>query len=189
MAVPLKHKKGFLVIKCTEWEALRAGCGIPNVGVVCMHCNEAGEPNVYYVPALNDFMCPKCLKEYLNSPSTKWYKEDSSVEKRYFDKYCYLLEVDPDVEIQEFEEFPVIITKVSGCTAGSLNVDGVEEIEMTNEQRQQVIFKIFQWLSKHPDQLNYVLQDLTETFGIYESDDEPCECCGDIVESNTWVIG
>lgn len=189
MAIPLKHKKGFLVIKCTEWEAMRIGCGIPNVGIVCMHCNEAGEPNVYFVPALNDFMCPHCLKEWLNNPDTKWYKEDEKVEKRTFDRYCQLFDINPDVEIQEFEVFPTVIQKVSGCTADSLNVDGIEEIDMTDEQRQEVIDKIFHWLKKHPDQLNYLLQDITETFGAYESDDHVCECCGDYITTNTWVIG
>lgn len=189
MAIPLKHKKGFLVIKCTEWEALNIGCGIPGEGIVCMDCNKVGEHDVYYVPALNDFMCPKCLKEYLNNPNTKWYKQDAPVEKRLFDLYCSKLEISPDMAIQEFEEFPIVIERVEGCTAGSLNIDGIEEIDMTDEQRQQYLLKIYQWFAKHPDQFNYLLQALTDHFGEYDSDDHVCECCGDTVSTNTWVIG
>lgn len=75
---------------------------------------------------------------------------------------------------------------VRGCVAGSLNVDGVEEVDMTDEQRQAVLDAIFKHLG--PADLNYVLQDLIETFGEYEFDPHPCECCGDCVETYTWEI-
>lgn len=75
---------------------------------------------------------------------------------------------------------------VRGCVAGSLNVDGIEEVDMTDEQRQAVLDAIFKHLK--PADLNYVLQDLIETFGEYEFDDQPCECCGDYVETYTWEI-
>ena len=39
-----------------------------------------------------------------------------------------------------------------------------------------------------PQDLNNILQDLIEMFGEYECDDEPCETCGDYVETHTWEI-
>ena len=73
-----------------------------------------------------------------------------------------------------------------GCTAGSLTIDGKEEIHLSDDERQKVLRHIFNHLK--PEDLNYVLQDLVETFGEYESDDEPCETCGDYVETYTWEI-
>lgn len=72
------------------------------------------------------------------------------------------------------------LKKVTGCIADSLTAefDGedIEEIDMTPEQRMQVIEKIADWMKKNPDQLNYIMQDMTEGFGEY--DPKPCECCG-----------
>ena len=78
------------------------------------------------------------------------------------------------------------LKKTIGCVAFSLSVDGVEEINLTDEERQEVLNKIFNKLK--PDDLNYVLQALIPIFGEYESDGIPCECCGDIVEEYTWKI-
>jgi len=85
------------------------------------------------------------------------------------------------------------LKKVTGCIANSLTAefDGeeVEEIDMTQKQRQKVIKKICDWLKKNPDQLNYVMQDFIETFATdFEHDSEPCECCGDTVYTWTWDI-
>ena len=77
---------------------------------------------------------------------------------------------------------------VTGCICDSLNADGIEEIDMTDEHRQEVIDKICNWMKKNPQELNYVMQELIPCFGEYESDDEPCECCGDYVETYTWKI-
>ena len=75
---------------------------------------------------------------------------------------------------------------VRGCICNSLSVDGNEEIDMTDEERQVVLKTIFEHF--RPQDLNYVLQDLVERFGEYECDDEPCETCGDYIESYTWEI-
>ena len=85
------------------------------------------------------------------------------------------------------------LKKVTGCICDSLTAefDGeeVEEIDMTLEQKQKVIEKICDWLKKNPDQLNYIMQDLIETFATdFEHDSEPCECCGDTVYTWTWDI-
>ena len=74
------------------------------------------------------------------------------------------------------------IHNVSGCMAFSLNVDGEEEIDMDNKQRAVVIDNIYSWMQRHPEYLNYILQNLSDTFGEYKVlIEEPCECCGDIV--------
>lgn len=78
------------------------------------------------------------------------------------------------------------IIMVRGCICGSLSVDGKEDIDMTDEERQVVLKTIFEHFK--PQDLNYVLQDLVETFGDYECDDRPCETCGDYVETYTWEI-
>ena len=64
--------------------------------------------------------------------------------------------------------------------------DSKEEIDLTDEERQEVLKKIFEHLN--PQDLNNIVQDLIEMFGEYECDDEPCETCGDYVETNTWEI-
>ena len=69
---------------------------------------------------------------------------------------------------------------IRGCIRGSLTVDDVQEIDLNDEQRKEVIKKIFE--SMKPEDLNYLLQWYIEEFGEYECDHEPCECCGDIVE-------
>lgn len=72
---------------------------------------------------------------------------------------------------------------VTGCTAFSLNVDGKEEINMSDEERLDVIENIYCWLKRHPDDLNVFLQIISKSFGEYNCiSDTPCECCGDIVD-------
>ena len=80
----------------------------------------------------------------------------------------------------------MILKMVRGCVHDSLSVDGKEEINLTDEERQEVLKNIFEHLK--PTDLNFVLHDLVETFGEYECDDEPCETCGDYVETYTWEI-
>lgn len=81
----------------------------------------------------------------------------------------------------------VVLTE--GCICDSLTVDGVEEIDLTNEQRLKVIDHIYEWMKKHPENLNNILQDMVSTFyNNYESSDHACECCGDYVTTFTWDI-
>lgn len=74
------------------------------------------------------------------------------------------------------------IHNVSGCTKFSLNIDGKEEIDMTDEERMQVIDKIYEWMKRHPELLNNILQDLSSLGEYNVISNEPCECCGDIVD-------
>lgn len=77
---------------------------------------------------------------------------------------------------------------VNGCICDSITIDGKEEIDLTDVERQKVVDKIANWIKQHPNDLNYLLQDLIPLYGDYESDDKVCECCGDIVTTYTWNI-
>lgn len=79
---------------------------------------------------------------------------------------------------------------VSGCTANSLTVNGTEEIDLTPEQRKEAWKKLCLWLAeKDGSDLNNFLQYILETYGEYKSlSDEPCECCGDWVNSYSLTI-
>lgn len=69
-----------------------------------------------------------------------------------------------------------------GCMANELSVNGVNEVDMTDSQRQNVIHKMFMWYKKHPEHLNELLQYFIEAhYEDYEYSDKPCECCGDVV--------
>ena len=78
------------------------------------------------------------------------------------------------------------IKLVRGCVCDSLTVDGKDECEMTDNERQDVLKKIFESLT--PGDLNYVLQALVKEMGEYDCDDEHCECCGDTVEWYVWDL-
>jgi hypothetical protein len=74
------------------------------------------------------------------------------------------------------------VHNVTGCMSFSLNIDGKEEINLNDTERQVVIEKVCEWIKRHPENLNDLLQDLTDSFGEYNAiTTEPCECCGDIV--------
>ena len=75
------------------------------------------------------------------------------------------------------------IKLVRGCVCDSLTVDGKDEYAMTDDERQDVLKKIFESLT--PGDLNYVLQALVKEMGEYDCDDRACECCGDTVE---WYV-
>ena len=75
---------------------------------------------------------------------------------------------------------------VRGCVCDSLNIDGTEEIDLTDKQRQEVLDRIFKVLK--PEHLNMLLQDLIEEHGEYSHSDEPCEQCGDYIDTWVWEI-
>jgi len=83
------------------------------------------------------------------------------------------------------------IEMVEGCMCDSLTIDGVEEIDMTDDARQKYIEDICEGLKKviKPNELNYFLQHVAYNYGkskrLY---DEPCSCCGDYVYSYTLEI-
>ena len=76
---------------------------------------------------------------------------------------------------------------VEGCVCDSMTIDGKEEFNLTDTERQQVVDRIAEWIRQRPEDLNDLLQDLIPRYGEY-SDHKPCECCGDIVTTYFWDI-
>ena len=71
--------------------------------------------------------------------------------------------------------------------ANSLTVDDKEEMDLTDDERRNVLKRIFEHLK--PNDLNGVIQILIERFGdCCKTDDEPCETCGDYVDTCTWEL-
>ena len=58
------------------------------------------------------------------------------------------------------------IQMTRGCITNSLTVDGKEEINLSDNERLEVLRHIFENLKAQD--LNFVLQDLVETFGEYD---------------------
>lgn len=76
----------------------------------------------------------------------------------------------------------MILKQVTGCVCNSLTVDGVEEIELTEKQRREVIGKLSEYIANNmkTEDLNCFLQYFIDFFGDEKCiSDEPCECCGD----------
>lgn len=72
---------------------------------------------------------------------------------------------------------------IRGCINDWLGVDGIREVDMTDEQRMECFQNIIEKLPDLDDGwFNYFLQWICEEFGNYDSSDKPCECCGDITE-------
>lgn len=78
----------------------------------------------------------------------------------------------------------IILTR--GCICGSLEIDGEELTNMTLKQKKEALMKILDSLDS--EDLDLVFSELTMCFGDYDCDKEPCECCGDYVETYTWEI-
>ena len=85
----------------------------------------------------------------------------------------------------------MILKQTTGCVCDSLTVDDVEEIDLTEEQRKEVILKISEYISNQmkTGDLNCFLQYFIDFFGEEHCiSDEPCECCGDLVYESTLII-
>lgn len=84
---------------------------------------------------------------------------------------------------------PIKLEYSRGCMANSLSLNGIEEIDLTDDERKQVIHKIFAWYRKHPKELNNLLQYFIESnYNDYQCSEKPCECCGDIIETYKMVL-
>lgn len=73
-----------------------------------------------------------------------------------------------------------------GCITGWLGADGIAEHEMDEQMRARVFDEIFRFLKIKSDGLNQLMRLVLEIYGDYECDGEPCECCGDTVD--TWTL-
>lgn len=76
-----------------------------------------------------------------------------------------------------------------GCVCGSICIDGKEERNLTDKEREKVKKRICEWICREDEPLSTVLMLFAEHFhDEYKCDDEPCECCGDYVETYKWSI-
>lgn len=75
------------------------------------------------------------------------------------------------------------IELISGCTLDSIKIDGIEERELTDEKRIDVINA----MAKHikPCDLSTLIPMFMELYGTYESLGV-CQCCGD--EIDKWTL-
>jgi hypothetical protein len=85
----------------------------------------------------------------------------------------------------------MILKQTTGCVCNSLTVDDVEEIDLTEEQRKEVILKISEYIANQmkTDDLNCFLQYFIDFFGEEKCiSNEPCDCCGDWVYETTLIV-
>lgn len=76
------------------------------------------------------------------------------------------------------------IKMVRGCICDSLTIDGKEEINLNDRERVEIIKKVSEHLKGlEARYLNELLQFLLEKMGKYSCSGQPCECCGDFVET------
>ena len=79
---------------------------------------------------------------------------------------------------------PMKLKMVIGCMCDSLTVNNIEEMNLTDNQRKNIIHRIYTWYRKHPEQLNNLLQYFIESnCDTVDMSEKPCECCGDFVET------
>lgn len=72
-----------------------------------------------------------------------------------------------------------------GCTADYLGVDGISEVDMTEEQRRKTWKAITQEMhlrDPKSDDLNQLLQFLVHHWGKWKYGRRMCECCGDTID-------
>ena len=74
------------------------------------------------------------------------------------------------------------IEYTEGCVCDSLTIDGVESIDLTENQMKDAIIKM---IDKVDDiaVLQSVIINIIEYIGEYSHSKEPCECCGDYVDN------
>lgn len=83
---------------------------------------------------------------------------------------------------------------VTGCICDSMTVDGIEEADMTDEQRKETLKKLGEFIATlGPENLNYILQSLEGwplREGIVKSEvsKDACSSCGDHIYTTTITI-
>lgn len=82
------------------------------------------------------------------------------------------------------------IVKREGCTAYGWTFDGKCLSEISPEEQEQIFIYLCLKLKENMKDGRCSLTDLVEVFQYdeYESDDSPCDQCGDYVSTITWEI-
>ena len=82
----------------------------------------------------------------------------------------------------------MIIEETTGCTADYLAVDGVEVEYMTKDEISHIYCKLMAHLLLREGEKNILdLLSLIE-YDSFEMDEEPCEQCGDYMQTTIWRI-
>jgi hypothetical protein len=76
------------------------------------------------------------------------------------------------------------IQMTTGCVCDSIEINGKEEIHLTNEERKEVAEHLAKYIAEHPETLNQILWHTIPLIGEYE-DMGHCEECGDYIERYT----
>ena len=82
---------------------------------------------------------------------------------------------------------------VRGCIADRFDVDGKPMMDMSEEELKDILLRVVNKVTQREnmdewkkaylrDAIRLLVEDFYDT---YESSDEPCDCCGDWVETYT----
>lgn len=82
------------------------------------------------------------------------------------------------------------IVKTEGCTAYDWTFDGKSLSEISPEEQEQIFIHLCLKFKENMKDGCCSLTDLIEVFQYdeYESDESPCDQCGDYVSTTTWEI-
>lgn len=77
-----------------------------------------------------------------------------------------------------------------GCVTTCLSVDGKNYDDYTEQEKAELRQNVITWLSKNEDKVptEDLLELILEMAGEYECSDEPCECCGDFIDSYEMIL-
>lgn len=70
-----------------------------------------------------------------------------------------------------------------GCTASGLDIDDVNCHDVPKPEVRRILMQIISQVTE--DDLYYILESLIDILGNYECDSQPCDQCGDTVETYT----
>ena len=80
------------------------------------------------------------------------------------------------------------IEETTGCTADYLAVNGIDIKDMTKDEISKIYLKLMVHLLMKDDKNILDLLSLIE-YDSFEMDEEPCEQCGDYMQTTVWKLG
>lgn len=81
------------------------------------------------------------------------------------------------------------IELTKGCVYDGLTIDNKEVVTLTDKESAEIKESICKWICREDVSLYSLIRTLIIRYhDDYECDDEPCECCGDYVETYKWSI-
>lgn len=82
------------------------------------------------------------------------------------------------------------INWISGCTNDNLIINGRNYSDYNDKDKIILRQLILNWLVQKEDIISTkdIIRFILEMAGKYECSDEPCECCGDFIESYEIIL-